>query len=105
MQLRDAPGAVWASMHLMQAIHLAKFKLDLERPLDVGIRSIESGKHGKKRSQETEHMKWKAVFDEVIGQPPEKSKAKAHRMVAERFGVEAEAVKMAFRRLKKRAQK
>ena len=103
-QLGDAPGAVWASMHLMQAIQLAGFKLDLERPLDVGIRSIESGKHGKVRSRETEHMKWKAVFDEVIGQPPEKSKAEAHRMVAERFGVKAEAVKKAFRRLKKRAQ-
>jgi len=92
-------------MHLMQALHLAKFKLDLERPLDVGIRSIESGKHGKKRSQETEHMKWKAVFDEVTGHFPEISKAEAHRTVAVRFGVKEATVKKALQRLKKRAQK
>ena len=103
-QLRDAPGAVWASMHLMQAIHLAEFKLDLERPLDVGIRSIESGKHGKVRSRQTEHMEWKALFDEITGRFPEISKAEVHRIVAERRGVKAEAVKKALWRLEKRAQ-
>jgi len=104
MQLRDAPGAVWASMHLMQAIHLAEFKLDLERPLDVGIRSIESGKHGKVRSRQTEHMEWKALLDEITGRFPEISKAEVHRIVAERRGVKAEAVKKALWRLEKRAQ-
>ena len=103
-QLGDAPGAVRNTIDFMQALHLAKFKLDLERPLDVGIRSIESGKHGKVRSRETEHMEWKTVFDEVIGQPPEKSKAEGHRIVAERRGVKAEAVKKALWRLEKRAK-
>jgi len=103
-QLGDAPGAVWASMHLMQAIHLAEFKLDLERPLDVGMRSIESGKHGKVRSRQTEHMEWKALFDEITGRFPEISKAEVHRIVAERRGVKAEAVKKALWRLEKRAQ-
>ncbi len=104
-QLRDAPGAVRNTIDFMQTLHLAKFKLDLERPLDVGIRSIESGKHGKVRSRQTEHMEWKALFDEITGRFPEISKAEVHRIVAERRGVKAEAVKKALWRLEKRAQK
>ena len=92
------------AIHLMQALHLAGFKLDLEWPLDVGIRAIESGKHGKKKSREAEHLKWKAVFDDITGQYPDMSKAEVHRIVAERLEVTEKAVKKALWRLEKRAQ-
>ncbi len=104
MKRDRAEDAVWNAILLMQTIALADFKLDLEWPLDVGMRSIESGKHGKERSRETEHIKWKAVFDDVTGQFPDKSKAEIHRIVAERFKVTEEAVKKALWRLEKRAQ-
>ena len=63
MQLGDTPRAVGNAFQLMQAIHLAELKLDFERLLDIGIRSVESGEHGKKRAKETEHMQWKADFE------------------------------------------
>ena len=103
-QLGDAPGAAWNAIQLMQALHLAGFKLDLEWPLDVGVRVIESGKHGKKRSREAEHAEWKTVFDDVTGQYPDKSKAEVHRIVAERLEVTEKAVKKALWRLEMRAK-
>ncbi len=103
-QLGDAPGAAWNAIQLMQVLHLAGFKLDLEWPLDVGMRVIESGKHGKKRSREAEHAEWKTVFDDVTGQYPDKSKAEVHRIVAERLEVTEKAVKKALWRLEMRAQ-
>lgn len=104
MQLGDTPRAVWNAVQLTQALHLTEFKLDLERPLDIGIRSIERGIHGKKRSRETEHMEWKAVFDRIRGESPELSKAEAHRMVADRFEVTESAVKKAIWRLENTPQ-
>ena len=104
-QLGDAPGAAWSAIQLMQALHLAGFKLDLEWPLDVGIRVIESGKHGKEQSRRSEHVEWKTVFDQLSHQYPDKSKAEAHRIVAARFKVTEPAVKKALWRLEKRAQK
>jgi len=104
MRLGDVPGAVWNAVQLSQALHLAEFKLDLERPLDIGMRSIKSGENGKKRSKETEHMEWKAVFDKIRRESPELSKAEVHRMVAERFEINEPAVKKAIWRLKKNGQ-
>jgi hypothetical protein len=104
MRLGDVPGAVWNAVQLTQALHLAEFKLDLERPLDLGKRSIEVGEHGKKRSREIEHMEWKAVFDKIRRESPELLKAEVHRMVAGRFEVNEPAVKKAIWRLKKNGQ-
>jgi hypothetical protein len=104
MRLGDAPGAVWNAVQLSQALHLAEFKLDLERPLDIGIRSIKSGEHGKKRSKETEHMEWKADYEELRSQYPGLSKAAIHLIVAERREVSPGAVKKALERLDKRGQ-
>ena len=83
---------------------MTEFKLDLERPIDIGIRSLEAGEHGKKRSREIEHTEWKAVFDKIKRESPELSKAEAHRMVAGRFEVTESAVKKAIWRLENTPQ-
>ena len=104
MQLGDTPKAVWNAVQLMQALHLTEFKLDFERLLDIGIRSVESGEHGKKRSKESAHLEWKADYEELRSQYPGMSNAGIHRMVAERRGVSPEAVKKALQRLEERGQ-
>ena len=104
MQLGDTPRAVGSAFQLMQVIHLAELKLDFERLLDIGIRSVESGEHGKKRSKETEHLEWKADYEELRSQYPGMPKAGIHRMVAERRRVTSDAVKKALQRLEKRGQ-
>ena len=105
MQSKDALATAWYTIHLMQALHLAGFKLDLERPLDVGIRVIEAGTHGKRTSREDMHLAWKAAFDKIARQNPDKAKAEVYRMVAERSETSPEAVKKALQRLKRRADK
>ncbi len=105
MQSKDALATAWNTIHLVQARHLAGFKLDLEWPLDVGIRVIEAGTHGKRTSREDVHLAWKAAFDKIARQNPDKAKAEVYRMVAERFETSPEAVKKALQRLKRRADK
>jgi hypothetical protein len=101
MKRDRAEDAVWNAILLMQTIALTDFKLEWEWPLDVGIRVIEGGGQRKAKPQEDEHKRWKALFDELRGQNPDKSNAKIHQIVAERCGTSEPAVKKAFQRLEK----
>ena len=78
---------------------MAGFKLEWEWPLDVGMRVIEGGGQEKAKPQEDEHKRWKALFDELRGQNPDKSNAEIHRIIAERLGTSEAAVKKALQRL------
>ena len=101
----NARDTAWNTIHLMQDIRMAGFKLDLERLVDLGTRSIQSGGHGKTRSRRVAHKQWNADFERIIAQSPDLSKAEVHRMVAERRNTSEEAVKKALQRLKSRSEK
>ena len=86
----------------MQTLHLAGFKLDLEWPLDVGLRVIEGGGQEKANPQKDEHKSWKALFDDLRGQYPNRSNAEIYRIVAGRLETSEAAVKKALQRMAKR---
>ncbi len=102
MQDRNARATAWNAIQLMQAIALADFRLDLERLVDIGDRSIRSGQHGKKRSSRAEHLEWEARVDELIRRQPEKKRAEIIRQVAAGLGEKDETVRKALYRLKMR---
>ena len=99
MKRDRAEDAVWNAILLMQTIALTDFKLDLERPLNIGLRIIQSGEHGKMRSSRDQHLEWKQMVDDLAGQQPEEPRSEIIRRVAELVGKTEEAVKKALYRL------